>query len=110
MRSLPVDLQALIIELQAGSPTKENQPGNQQMPAASPPSGLQPAKATGPSRPALAPSRRNAQHSSAANRQAAMRQQLEVCQTIFSPGKPDVLHPWAFLCSMLKCIIFSCSG
>ncbi|DBA78540.1 TPA: hypothetical protein ACH3X2_007859 [Trebouxia sp. C0005] len=69
--------QALIIELQAGSPTKENQPGNQHMPAASPPSGPQPAKAPGPSRPALAPSRRNAQHSSAANRQAAMRQQIE---------------------------------
>ncbi|DBA90133.1 TPA: hypothetical protein ACH3X1_003444 [Trebouxia sp. C0004] len=69
--------QALISELQAGSPTKENQPGNQRMPAGSPPSGPQPAKAPGLSRPALAPSRRNAQHSSAANRQAAMRQQLE---------------------------------
>ncbi|KAL0049556.1 hypothetical protein WJX82_004745 [Trebouxia sp. C0006] len=69
--------QALIIELQAGSPTKENQPSSQHMPAASPPSGPQPAKAPGPSRPALAPSRRNAQHSSAANKQAAMRQQME---------------------------------
>ncbi len=89
MRFQPLDVQALIIELQAGSPTKENQPSSQLMPAASPPSGPQPAKAPGHGRPALAPSRRNAQHSSAANKQAAMRQQLEVRQTCFRPLKPD---------------------
>jgi len=105
MQSWPLDLQALIIELQAGSPTKENQPSSQHMPAASPPSGPQPAKAPGPSRPALAPSRRNAQHSSAANKQAAMRQQMEVRQITFVLGKPDVPVSLAFLCSTLKNIL-----
>ncbi len=71
-------MQVLIAELQAGSPSKENQPENQHISAASPPSAQQQSTAPGVNKPALAPSRRNAQHSSAANRQAAMRQQLEV--------------------------------
>lgn len=35
-----------------------------------------------------------------------MRQQIEVCQTKFRPGKPDVPHCLAFLCSTVKSIIF----
>ena len=70
-------MQRLIEELKVGSPAKENQPQSQQA-AASASTGAKPTTAPGPSKPVLAPSRRNAQHSSSANRQAAMRQQLEV--------------------------------
>ena len=74
-------------ELKAGSPAKENQPHGQQphgqqpggqQPQAKAATGVNPSTAPGPSKPVLAASRRNAQHSSAANRKAAMRQQLEV--------------------------------
>ena len=71
------NLQDLISELQAGSPCKENQPALQQHAAPAPAVAAAAARA-GPSKPALAPSRQNVKHSSAANRQAAMRQQLEV--------------------------------
>ena len=70
-------LQKLIEELKAGSPAKENQPHSQQ-PQATATTGASPSTAPGPSKPVLAASRRNAQHSSAANRKAAMRRQLEV--------------------------------
>lgn len=66
-------LKKLIEELKAGSPVKENQ--QPQAPAIT---GGKPPTAPGPSKPVLAPSRRNVQLSSSANRHAAMRQQLEV--------------------------------
>lgn len=69
-------MQSLIAELRAGSPTQENQPQEQQPSVPAP--GAKLPTASGPSKPVLAPSRRNAQLSSSANRQAAMRQQLEV--------------------------------
>ena len=89
-------MQSLIAELQAGSPKKENQPQQPQGQKPSEhqaagkktprgqPQGQQPQASTGPgpSKPVLGPTRRNVQHSSAANRQAAMRQQLEVSHAL----------------------------
>ena len=69
-------VQRLITEFKAGSPAKENQPQEQQHKG--PAQVNKHATASGPSKPVLAPSRRNVQLSSSANRQAAMRQQLEV--------------------------------
>ena len=73
-------LQDLIAELQAGSPSKENQPSQEE--SASEASAAAAKAGTGqraePSKTASAPTRRNVQHNSAADRQAAMRRQLEV--------------------------------
>ena len=71
-------MQDLMSELQAGSPSKENQPAMQQFVAASSSAAAPAATRAGSNKPALAPSRQNAKHNSAANRQAAMRQQMEV--------------------------------
>lgn len=75
-------MQALIAELQAGSPHKEDQLKRRQSPtatAAAPTSSkAASSKAASSHKGPIAASRRNAVHGSAANRAAAMKQQIEV--------------------------------
>lgn len=74
-------LQGLIAELQAGSPQKENQPNQDQTasPAATAAAAAEKGGKPSIGRAAMAPTRRKAFHGGAANRAAAMKEQIEAC-------------------------------